>query len=102
MTNSLLTAIDETSANAMGAYASAGLLSEITGGDKKRNIPAGSSLPFFESGKGKLGDTDYQFNGSYCKRDSQQPSEGLLKELALPWLNAPYLWGGRTPLGVDC
>ena len=18
------------------------------------------------------------------------------------WLNAPYLWGGRTPLGVDC
>jgi cell wall-associated NlpC family hydrolase len=22
--------------------------------------------------------------------------------LTLQWLNVPYLWGGRTPLGVDC
>ena len=30
------------------------------------------------------------------------PGTDLLHQLILPWLNAPYLWGGRTPLGVDC
>jgi gamma-D-glutamyl-L-lysine dipeptidyl-peptidase len=30
---------------------------------------------------------------------------GTLEELfqyARAWMNAPYLWGGRTPMGVDC
>ena len=102
MTNTLLTEIDEAAANVMSFYATTGLLNEIAVGDKKMNIPAGSSLPFFENNKGKLGDSEYEFNGSYCRRDEQQPSEELVKQLALPWLNAPYLWGGRTPLGVDC
>ena len=26
----------------------------------------------------------------------------MIKQLTSSWLNAPYLWGGRTPLGVDC
>jgi cell wall-associated NlpC family hydrolase len=26
----------------------------------------------------------------------------LIRQLTGNWLNAPYLWGGRTPLGVDC
>jgi cell wall-associated NlpC family hydrolase len=66
------------------------------------NIPVGSSLPFFENGRGRLGKTEFEFTGNYCKRDEQKPGAELLHQLALPWLNAPYLWGGRTPLGVDC
>ncbi len=102
ITNTLITEIDEAAANTMSAYAATDMLNLITIGDKKMNIPVGSSLPFFEDGKGKLGDADYEFNGNQCKRGEQEPSEELLKQLALPWLNAPYLWGGRTPLGVDC
>ncbi|NOT52405.1 MAG: C40 family peptidase [Chitinophagaceae bacterium] len=102
MTNTLLAEIDEATANTMSVYAAAGLLNEITMSDKKMNIPAGSSLPFFENSKGKLGNDEYEFKGNYCKPYEQQPSEELVKQLALPWLNAPYLWGGRTPLGVDC
>jgi len=102
MTNTLITEIDEVAANTMSAYATTDMLNIIAIGDKKMNIPAGSSLPFFDDGKGKLGDVEYQFNGNYCKRDEQKPSEELVKKLALPWLNAPYLWGGRTVLGVDC
>lgn len=30
-----------------------------------------------------------------------QPKEKLI-ETALTFLNAPYLWGGRTPFGIDC
>src|SRR5689334_23020013 len=58
MTNTLVTEADEATANNMSAYAATALLNEITMGDKKSdsyrmNIPVGSSLPFFDKGKGK-------------------------------------------------
>jgi cell wall-associated NlpC family hydrolase len=65
-------------------------------------IPAGSSLPSFEEGKGKLGEQAYLFSEPYITRDQQVPGEELVKKLTAPWLHAPYLWGGRCPLGVDC
>jgi hypothetical protein len=109
MTNTMLEEMDEIAANTMNAFATTDMLSNIKVGDKKMNIPFGSSLPFFENlpagrqgGKGRLGKNEFEFTGNYCKRDEQQPGEELLHQLTLPWLNAPYLWGGRTPLGVDC
>jgi cell wall-associated NlpC family hydrolase len=102
MTNTLFETIDEAAANTMSAYATTDILSNLKIGDKKMNIPFGSSLPFFENGKGMLGKSQYEFTGNYCKRDEQQPVPELLHQLVMPWLNAPYLWGGRTPLGVDC
>jgi hypothetical protein len=102
MTHTLLEEVDEMTSNTMSVFASTDLLSLVMLGDKKLNIPVGSSLPFFEGGKGKLGKTEFEFAGSYWKRDEQQPGAELLHQLTLPWLNAPYLWGGRTPLGVDC
>jgi gamma-D-glutamyl-L-lysine dipeptidyl-peptidase len=109
MTNTLLEPVDEITANTMSAFACTDLLNEITIGDKKLNVPVGSSLPFFEShsagsqgGKGRLGSSEYSYGGYYCKRDEQKPDAELVHLLALPWLNAPYMWGGRTPLGVDC
>ncbi|MFX7934472.1 C40 family peptidase, partial [Acinetobacter baumannii] len=26
----------------------------------------------------------------------------MLEKVALRFLNSPYLWGGRSPLGIDC
>lgn len=102
VTKTLLEETDAASANTMSSFACKDLLNDITVGDKKMNIPFGSSLPFFSEGGGKIGASEYSFGGNYIKRDEQQPSEELLRQLAMPWLNAPYLWGGRTPLGVDC
>jgi gamma-D-glutamyl-L-lysine dipeptidyl-peptidase len=102
MTNTLLEEMDEAAANTMSAFASTDMLASVKVGNKNMNIPFGSSLPFFENGKGKLGKNEFEFAGNYCKRDEQKPGAELLNQLALPWLNAPYLWGGRTPLGVDC
>src|SRR5690606_14837277 len=41
----------------------------------------------------------HNFDGAYidCKR-----GKGHLLDTALLYLNAPYLWGGRTPFGIDC
>ena len=111
MTNTLLEEMDEAGANTRSAFVTTDLLSSLKAGDKILNIPCGSSLAFFEEGKarpddpvgrGKIGKTEFEFTGNYCKRDEQQPGAELLQQLVLPWLNAPYLWGGRTPLGVDC
>jgi gamma-D-glutamyl-L-lysine dipeptidyl-peptidase len=102
ITNTMLEAVEEAAANTMSAFATTDMLSVISAGDKKLNVPVGSSLPFFENGKGKLGDIIYDFTGNYCKRDEQQPGAELIQQLTSPWLNAPYMWGGRTPLGVDC
>jgi hypothetical protein len=102
MTNTLLEEIDETAANSRCAFVSTDMLSCIKVGNNKMNIPVGSSLPFFGEGRGKLGKNEFEFTGNYCKRDEQEPGKELLQQFSLPWLNAPYLWGGRTPLGVDC
>ncbi len=102
MTNTLLEPVDESVANTRSAFVTTDMLNVADIGDKKINIPAGSSLPFFAGGKGKLGKLDYHFSGHYFKRDEQVPSPELIRQLTTAWLNAPYLWGGRTPLGVDC
>lgn len=102
MTNTLLEEMDEAAANTMSAFATTDILGPVKVGDKKMNIPFGSSLPFFGEGRGKLGKNEFEFAGNYCKRDEQKPGTELLHQLTSPWLNAPYLWGGRTPLGVDC
>jgi cell wall-associated NlpC family hydrolase len=66
------------------------------------NIPFGSSLPGFVDGKGKLNDLEYSFNGNFINRKNVKPDPNILQQLTAQWLNAPYMWGGRTILGVDC
>ena len=47
-------------------------------------------------------DLIFQLEGEYHKRNEQRLEAGTVKQLTAQWLNAPYLWGGRTMLGVDC
>ncbi|MEO7924397.1 MAG: C40 family peptidase [Chitinophagaceae bacterium] len=101
-TNTLLSEVDEQYANTINDFAVTGREAVIGLGEKKIYVPAGASLPFFEGGKGKLGEQTYHFGGQCIKRTEQQPGATLLKELIQDWVNAPYLWGGRTMLGVDC
>lgn len=42
---------------------------------------------------------DHSFDGNYV--DTPQRKE-LLINTALMFLNSPYLWGGKTPFGIDC
>ena len=71
-------------------------------GDQLLHIPFGSSLPLFQNGTGKLGHRVYHFYGHYFNTEEQKPGKEMIQQLSKAWLNAPYLWGGRTPLGVDC
>jgi len=68
----------------------------------KMLISFGSGLPAYNNGNGKLGMTDYAFPGYAVNRNEMKPGKEIIHLLTFQWLNAPYLWGGRTPLGVDC
>ena len=66
-------------------------------------IVAGSSLPHFDpvARTFKIGDVVYLIQGN-----SIAPAELNVREViienALKYFNAPYLWGGRSPFGIDC
>ena len=102
ITKSLLAPVDKETAKSNPAFVTTDILSVIEVGDKKMNIPFGSSFPFFNAGKGVAGGSNYSYTGHYLNRAEQKPGAALLGQLTIAWLNAPYLWGGRTALGVDC
>ena len=66
------------------------------------NLPAGCFLPSFENGSGTLGSRKYSISTEVMQRGSFSADPQSLLSRAKEWLNAPYLWGGRTILGVDC
>ncbi|HEY6503321.1 MAG TPA: C40 family peptidase [Chitinophagaceae bacterium] len=102
MTNTLL---KETGAKAgvkNNDFIAADLLNTITIDGRSMHIPFGAFLPDFADGKGKLAGMEYSFAGNYIKRTNAHPGTKKVEELTSKWLNAPYMWGGRTVLGVDC
>jgi len=67
-------------------------------------ILLGSSLPKYSGKEFSLGKEKFSFEGEailpFAK--SKSPSLGGVGEAAKWYLNAPYLWGGRSPFGLDC
>jgi len=60
-------------------------------------IPLGSSLTFLDNNE--INTSNYQFEGQ--KECGIKSKDNILKTAYL-YLNTPYLWGGKTPFGIDC
>lgn len=60
-------------------------------------IPLGSSISFLQIPE--INTSVYLFEGLESK--GIQPKSNLISTAFL-YLNAPYLWGGKTPFGIDC
>jgi len=58
-------------------------------------LPAGSSLAFLEGTTCRVGEEKFEIIGEIGETDN-------LAVTATSYLNAPYLWGGRTHFGIDC
>lgn len=58
-------------------------------------LPVGSSLSFLEGTTCRVGDEKFEIIGEVSEAQS-------LAVTASSFLNAPYLWGGRTHFGIDC
>ncbi|MFD2603632.1 C40 family peptidase [Flavobacterium suzhouense] len=61
------------------------------------SIPMGASLTFLEHPS--INTENYMFEGL---KVSGVTSKQHLLQTAFMYLNAPYLWGGKTPFGLDC
>ncbi|HVW95149.1 MAG TPA: C40 family peptidase [Mucilaginibacter sp.] len=58
-------------------------------------LPIGSSLAFLEGTTCRIGDEKFEIIGEIGET-------GNIVVTASSFLNAPYLWGGRTHFGIDC
>jgi len=81
-------------------YLAGNLVDFATGNSQKfLTIVLGSSLPFYKNQQLKINATKYLYEGNVIL--NKKPKE-LLIETAYKYLNTPYLWGGKTPFGIDC
>lgn len=78
------------------------LAEEVFGEEnKKMLLTRGAFLPFYEKKEFSIKGIKYPFIKEVkCSSDSYQSDQ--LIELAKSYLGSPYLWGGRSPFGIDC
>lgn len=80
------------------AILNADLVEYISGKDNLLfPIPLGASLSFLDVPE--INTSDFHFEG--LKTSDKKPKSEILKT-AFMYLNTPYLWGGKTPFGIDC
>jgi gamma-D-glutamyl-L-lysine dipeptidyl-peptidase len=74
------------------------LLEYVTGKDNfMMPVPLGSSLAFLKNTE--INTANLSFEGS---KTFGQKSKSDIVSTSFLYLNAPYLWGGKTPFGIDC
>ncbi len=74
-------------------------------------VMLGSTLPGFDGHLFKIGRDTYSFDGltsnpglfdkAITPKERIKIKQTIIDD-AMLFLNAPYLWGGRTPFGIDC
>jgi hypothetical protein len=92
----------EAKAGIIAPYVTGDLISTITINQAPMHVPIGANLPDWDGEQGRINGLLYQLDGKFIKRVGTEPELSLVKSTVAPWLNAPYMWGGKTIFGVDC
>lgn len=66
-------------------------------------LPMGSTLPFYDidSSKFGIGDITFQIHPDFVTFVDSGNKDGIIP-YAKAFLNTPYLWGGKSIMGIDC
>lgn len=73
---------------------------EVSSSDRMVHITKGSLIPYYKDQHFYIGKEKFEMDSFPYLKHKVDRSD--LKEIALSYLEAPYLWGGRTPFGIDC
>jgi hypothetical protein len=65
-------------------------------------ISLGAHLPLLDNGVCNLEGYEYAYEGSTNLTANGKNLDDQILSIAYSLLNAPYLWGGKSPLGIDC
>ena len=99
LTPHLVTDAEENIAKAPINYVTEGLINNIQFRDQLLIVPMGSALPGFNEHTTSF--WNGEFKGPF-RRIANTFEISELINTAEEWLNVPYLWGGKTLMGVDC
>ena len=102
LTNHLVTFTGKETAALQVSKITSNFISTIKVNGLSMNIPAGSSLIGLARKNGGFEQFQYEFTGDAIEPVKINSKMETLIANAHSWLNAPYLWGGKTILGVDC
>ena len=73
--------------------------------DKKNKnafpIVMGSTLPYLKDKTIRFENQHFEYEGTFIRSDQKTITDNIINTAFL-FLNAPYLWGGRHALGIDC
>ncbi len=64
-------------------------------------VPIGCTLPGYLNKECKIEQEVYAFEGVVCHSNIKRTTKELI-ETAFVFINAPYLWGGKSIFGIDC
>jgi len=65
-------------------------------------VTLGAVLPEYDGLRCRLGEQTFQFSGPVVTPGKQRLDSTWVVKIAKRYLHAPYLWGGRSPFGIDC
>ncbi|MEJ8802660.1 C40 family peptidase [Pontibacter sp. H249] len=77
------------------------LLQVVTGNNTRVPIGVGSYLPFFDGMSIRVNDESMVYNGRASNPLVPATTAQLVK-VALNFIKAPYMWGGKSIFGIDC
>ncbi len=89
--------------NSTASYLSSELVQVVSNkvADAVFPVTIGSVLLNLNNKQIKIDENIFSFDGSFTNIDSKKSVEEITNTAYL-FLNAPYLWGGRSPFGIDC
>lgn len=64
-------------------------------------VTLGASLPFLKQSALQFENFEFSFEGHVTEKGHKKNAQEIINT-GLLFLNAPYLWGGKSPFGIDC
>jgi hypothetical protein len=77
------------------------MMQPAVGPDSFVSITLAARLPEYDGLRFSLNKTKFSFNGQALPISKFNPSPEMIVKLARRYLNTPFLWGGRSPFGID-